>query len=75
VIGLQVGMIDTPMSARWDVPKVSPASVVAQAYDGVADGLIEVLADETTRGVKSGLSGKAEEFYPSLHEQLRSFVP
>jgi len=75
VIGLQVGMIDTPMSARWDVPKVSPASVVAQAYDGVADGLIEVLADETTRRVKSGLSGKAEEFYPRLHEQLRSFAP
>src|SRR5689334_10124743 len=33
VIGLLVGMIDTPMSARWDIPKVSPQSVVAQAYD------------------------------------------
>jgi NAD(P)-dependent dehydrogenase (short-subunit alcohol dehydrogenase family) len=29
VIGLLVGMVDTPMSARWDVPKVTAASVVA----------------------------------------------
>jgi NAD(P)-dependent dehydrogenase (short-subunit alcohol dehydrogenase family) len=74
VIGLLVGMVDTPMSARWDVPKVSAASVVARAYDGVADGSIEVLADETTRDLKSRLSTKAEEFYPWLDEQLRAFV-
>jgi short-subunit dehydrogenase len=75
VIGLLVGMIDTPMSARWDVPKVSAASVVAQAYDGVADGSIEILADEQTRHLKSQLSTKGEVFYPWLHEQLASFVP
>jgi NAD(P)-dependent dehydrogenase (short-subunit alcohol dehydrogenase family) len=74
VIGLLVGMVDTPMSAAWDVPKVSAASVVAQAYDGVADGSIEVLADETTRDLKSRMSTKAEEFYPWLHEQLKFFV-
>ena len=74
VIGLLVGMVDTPMSARWDVPKVSAASVVAQAYDGVADGSIEVLADEPTRDLKARLSTKAEEFYPWLDEQLASFV-
>jgi NAD(P)-dependent dehydrogenase (short-subunit alcohol dehydrogenase family) len=75
VIGLLVGMIDTPMAARWDVPKVSAGSVVAQAYDAVADGSIEVLADETTRSLKSRLSDKAEELYPWLDEQLASFVP
>jgi NAD(P)-dependent dehydrogenase (short-subunit alcohol dehydrogenase family) len=75
VIALLVGMIDTPMSARWDVPKVSAASVVAQAYDGVADGSIEVLADEPTRGLKSRMSTRAEEFYPWLDELLGSFVP
>ena len=75
VTGLLVGMVDTPMSARWDVPKVSAASVVAQAYDGIADGLIEILADEPTRDLKSRLSTKAEDFYPWLDEQLRSFVP
>jgi NAD(P)-dependent dehydrogenase (short-subunit alcohol dehydrogenase family) len=75
VTGLLVGMVDTPMSARWDVPKVSAASVVAQAYDGIAAGLIEILADEPTRDLKSRLSTRAEDFYPWVDEQLRSFVP
>lgn len=75
VTGLLVGMVDTPMAARWDVPKVTAASVVAQAYDGVADGLLEVLADEPARDVKSRLSTKAEEFYPWVDEQLGAFVP
>lgn len=75
VVGLLVGMIDTPMSARWDVPKVSAESVVTKAYDGIAAGLIEILGDEMTQGLKLQLSTKAEEFYPVLHEQLRTFVP
>lgn len=75
VIGLLVGMVDTPMSARWDVPKVSAESVVAQAYDAVADGSLEVLADEPTRNLKSRLNTKAEELYPWLDEQIASLVP
>jgi short-subunit dehydrogenase len=75
VTGLLVGMVDTPMAERWDVPKVSAADVVAQAYDGVADGLLEILADEPTRDLKSRLSTKAEEFYPWLDEQLGALVP
>jgi NAD(P)-dependent dehydrogenase (short-subunit alcohol dehydrogenase family) len=74
VIGLLVGMIDTPMSARWDVPKVTAASVVAQAYDAVADGSIEVLADEPTRDLKSRLNTKAEDLYPWLDEQIAAIV-
>lgn len=75
VVGLLVGMIDTPMSARWDVPKVSAESVVTKAYDGIAAGLIEILADDMTQGLKQQLGTKAEEFYPWLHQQLRAFVP
>ena len=75
VIGLLVGMVDTPMAARWDVPKVSPASVVAQAYDAIADGSLEVLADDTTRHLKSRLNTPAEELYPWLDQQIASFVP
>ena len=74
VVGLLVGMIDTPMSARWDVPKVTAASVVAQAYDAVADGSIEVLADEPTRYLKSRMNTKAEELYPWLDEQIAAIV-
>ncbi|MEU8388767.1 SDR family oxidoreductase [Micromonospora vinacea] len=75
VVALLVGMIDTPMSARWDVPKVSPADVVAQAYDAIANGSIEVLADDQTRYMKSRLNTPAEELYPWLDEQLGTFVP
>jgi NAD(P)-dependent dehydrogenase (short-subunit alcohol dehydrogenase family) len=73
VIGLLVGMVDTPMSARWDVPKVTPASVADQAYDGIANGALEVLADDETRQLKSQLNTPAEQFYPWLHEQLGFF--
>jgi NAD(P)-dependent dehydrogenase (short-subunit alcohol dehydrogenase family) len=75
VTGLLVGMIDTPMSSRWDVPKVSAASVVTQAYDGIVDGALEVLADDETRQLKAALNTAAEQFYPWLHEQLKTFVP
>lgn len=75
VTGLLVGMIDTPMSSRWDVPKVSAASVVTQAYDGIVDGALEVLADDESRQLKAALNTPAEQFYPWLHEQLKTFVP
>jgi NAD(P)-dependent dehydrogenase (short-subunit alcohol dehydrogenase family) len=74
VVGLLVGMIDTPMTAGWDVDKVTPASVVAQAYDGVVDGSLEVLADEPTRGLKARLSTRGEELYPWFDEQIAALV-
>jgi NAD(P)-dependent dehydrogenase (short-subunit alcohol dehydrogenase family) len=74
VVGLLVGMIDTPMSAQYDVPKSSPESVVTQAYDGIAAGALEVLADEQTRDLKSRLSNLAENHYPWLHGALRAFL-
>ncbi|MDM7886507.1 SDR family oxidoreductase [Curtobacterium sp. RHCKG23] len=61
VTGVIVGMVDTAMGARFDVPKVAPADVVAQSYDGVVAGASEVLADEDSRLVKSMLSRPAEE--------------
>lgn len=73
VIGLYVGMIDTPMAAQYDVPKTSAESVVAQAYDGVEAGALEVLADDLTRDLKSRMGTAAEEYYPQVHEQLRAF--
>jgi len=74
VIGLLVGMVDTPMTTRWDFPKVSAASVVEKAYDGVANGAMEILADDAAIELKSRLSLKAEELYPWMDEQLRTFV-
>lgn len=75
VVGLLVGMIDTPMSARWDFPKVSISSVITKAYDGIADGQLEILADDTTEGLKAILNMRGEELYPLMDEQLKGFVP
>jgi NAD(P)-dependent dehydrogenase (short-subunit alcohol dehydrogenase family) len=73
VTGLIVGMVDTPMTTRWDMPKVSAASVVEQGYDGVAAGAFEVYADEDSRDVKSRLSTSSEEFNGYLAERLADF--
>ena len=73
VVGLLVGMIDTPMSARWDVPKTTPARVVTQAYDGIAAGALEVLADDEAQQLRTLLGTNAEESFPYLAEQLASF--
>jgi NAD(P)-dependent dehydrogenase (short-subunit alcohol dehydrogenase family) len=74
VTGLIVGMVDTPMSSRWDIPKVSPASVVEQAYDGVLTGAFEVLADDDSVDIKSRLSDSSEELFAHLAEVLKAFA-
>lgn len=74
VTGLLVGMVDTPMADRFDVPKVSPVDVVAQAYDGVATGAFEVLADEDTRMVKSLLSSTAEELTHAVADRWSGVI-
>jgi len=74
VVGLLVGMIDTQMAENYNVPKSHPASVVAQAYDGIAAGALEILADDLTRDLKSRLNTRGEEYFPWMHAQLRSFL-
>lgn len=73
VTGVIVGMVDTAMSDRFDMPKVSAASVVDQAYDGVVKGEFEVLADEDSRDVKARMSGSAEDLSAYLVAKLESF--
>ena len=66
VVALHVGYTDTPMTARLDVEKNDPADVVAQAYDGIAEGSYEVLADDVSRQVKAALSSPVAAMYPAL---------
>jgi NAD(P)-dependent dehydrogenase (short-subunit alcohol dehydrogenase family) len=73
VTGLLVGMIDTAMGARWDVPKSSPADVVTQALDGVARGDHEVLADDDTRWLKPLLGGSSEDLVAAVAPALSGF--
>ena len=48
--------MDTDMAAHIDAPKAKPAEVPALALDGIENDLTEILADDTTRSVKQGLS-------------------
>ncbi|MGA5502574.1 SDR family oxidoreductase [Streptomyces umbrinus] len=66
VTGLHVGYVDTDMAAKIDAPKASPEDVAAQALDGIESGAFEVLADDLSRQVKSGLSADLSVLYPQL---------
>lgn len=57
VLGAYLAFTDTPMNAGLSVPSMNqPADVVAAIYDGLANADAEVLADETTKAVRAGLS-------------------
>jgi NAD(P)-dependent dehydrogenase (short-subunit alcohol dehydrogenase family) len=55
VTGLHMGMVDTDMTAGWDLAKVAPSVVVTAALDGLEVGATEVLADDTATQVKASL--------------------
>jgi hypothetical protein len=54
------------MAAGVDMPKTSPAQVVERTLDGVAAGIPEVLADDTSAFVKNSLPKHIETFYPKV---------
>ncbi|MGW1766744.1 SDR family oxidoreductase [Streptomyces sp. NPDC002073] len=57
VSALHVGYMDTDMAAGVPAEqKVAAADVAAQALYGIETGLLEILADETSRYVKQSLS-------------------
>lgn len=55
VTGLHLSSTDTDMVAAFDIPKNDPAEVVATALDGIAAGLLEVIADSDTAAAKAAL--------------------
>ncbi|MFF1508251.1 SDR family oxidoreductase [Streptomyces sp. NPDC058326] len=66
VTGLHVAYVDTDMTAGLDVSKADPRDVAVAALDGIEAGAHEVLADDTTRWVKSQLSADLEALYAQL---------
>ncbi|HSZ81122.1 MAG TPA: SDR family oxidoreductase [Polyangia bacterium] len=56
VLALHVGFIDTDLVRGLDVPKTPPEVVAQRAFDALAAGADEVMADEITKQVKQGLS-------------------
>jgi len=66
VVGVHLGYTDTPLIAALDVPKGDPRDVVAEVYEGVRAGALEVLADDTSRSVKQAISQPVEVLYPQF---------
>ncbi len=64
VVGVHVGFMATDMAAAVDAPKVSPELVVEATLDALREGRPEVLADDTSRLVRSLLSDELDALYP-----------
>ncbi|MFC4466306.1 SDR family oxidoreductase [Streptomyces xiangluensis] len=66
VTGLHMAYVDTDMTSGVDAPKADPRDIAVAALDGIEAGSHEVLADDTTRWVKSQLSAAPEAMYAQL---------
>jgi NAD(P)-dependent dehydrogenase (short-subunit alcohol dehydrogenase family) len=58
VLAVHVGFVDTDMTREVDAPKSRADEVVGRVLDALEAGAAEVLADETARQVKAGLSAE-----------------
>lgn len=66
VASLHVGFMDTDMTAGVEAPKSNPADIAKIAIDGLESDSFEIIADEVSRTVLSGLSGGVATIYPHL---------
>jgi NAD(P)-dependent dehydrogenase (short-subunit alcohol dehydrogenase family) len=66
VTALHVAYMDTDMTAHVTAAKANPSDVARQAADAIIAGAFEILADDTTRTVKSQLSEDVTALYAQL---------
>ena len=70
VVSVHMGLVDTDMTAGMDGQKISPASLAAAGLDAIESGADEVLGDDWSRMIKSGLtlspSARYEQIFPAL---------
>lgn len=72
VVGVHMGLVDTDMSRGMEAPKLSPADLAGQGLDAIESGAPEVLADDWSRFVKSGLMLDPQERYAQIFGALGS---
>jgi beta-phosphoglucomutase-like phosphatase (HAD superfamily) len=66
VAGLHVGYMDTDMARQVTSPKIAPEYVAKVAIDALANDEYEIVVDDLSRGVQSGLAGGVPALYPQL---------
>jgi NAD(P)-dependent dehydrogenase (short-subunit alcohol dehydrogenase family) len=64
VVAVHVGYLDTDMAAQVDGPKTDPAVAVALTLDALEAGASEVLVDEISHFVRTGLAAGVDALYP-----------
>jgi NAD(P)-dependent dehydrogenase (short-subunit alcohol dehydrogenase family) len=62
VLAVHVGYMDTDMTAGIAGPKSSPQEIAEKIVQAIRDGKSELLADDVTASVKSGLSLEAAPY-------------
>ena len=65
VTAVHVAFMDTDMTAGRDVPKSDPRDIARLTADAISAGRLELLADDTTRGVKAQLGADPSALYPA----------
>ena len=70
VVGVHMGLVDTDMAAGVQAPKISPTTLAVAGLDAIESGLDEVLADDWSRFVKSGLTLDPSARYKQLFSAL-----
>lgn len=66
VLGLHMAYVDTDLTRGLNAPKSSPDEIVRRALDGLEAGADEVLADDLTQHIKSGLSAARPSYLPQV---------
>ena len=66
VTALHVAYMDTDMTAHLDAPKADPREIARQTADAIIAGHYEILADNTTRALRSHLSDDVTALYAQL---------
>lgn len=66
VAGLHVGFMETDMTNSLEVPKSNPADIAKITVDGIESGSFEIIADDDSRKIQSGLAGGVPALYPYL---------
>jgi len=66
VAGLHVGFMDTDMTSGVEAPKSNPADIAKIAIDGIESDNFEIIADDASRKVQSGLAFGVAGLYPNL---------
>ena len=70
VVGVHMGLVDTDMAQGVEGPKIAPAVLASAGLDAIESGRSEVLADEWTTFVKSGLTLDPSERYEQIFSAL-----